>query len=905
MKSMMMYNPTHTPIATYRLQLNEHFTFRDVHDILDYLHALGVSTIYASPVLGAVKGSTHGYDGTDPHQVSPAIGTLEEWRALSARLKERGMSWLQDIVPNHLAYDADNPRLMDVMERGPLSPYYRYFDINWEHPSKELHGKLQLPFLDKPLAECIAEGRFQLRFTSAGYVLQCGEQAYPLSMPAYELLLQAVPAITTAAPFGELVTALQEAAEQSSSLQAWQAAKQQLIVDFTQQQGSDTLAVAVAETVNISPSLLPALLDKLYYHWEYWRKTESEINYRRFFTVNQLITLRMEEEAVFDEYHTFLAQLYREGLIQGMRIDHIDGLQEPGTYIRRLRRLLGDDLYLIAEKILEGAERLPADWALQGSSGYDFLATVNQLLTDGGGAQKLLRFYRCLSAVPVKYERLVREQKELILSAYMGGEWENLVHDCYTLGLADGSYTRDQLKAAIGLFMVCMPVYRAYPEDWPLSAVDQQVIRSAFDKAAQLAPLLSPVLEMMAAWWHPGIGNKDINVKGMVFLKRLMQFTGPLTAKGVEDTAFYIYHPLISHNEVGDTPGVLGKLDARAFHAHMVERQAQHPFTMNATSTHDTKRGEDARIRLNMLTLLADKWIQQVQTWHSMNAACCTRRGQDTIPGLNEEYLIYQSLIGSFPIDGLADITFIERFCAFLVKALREGKAHTNWSEPNVDYENACTSFVQQLLSPEHPFLDSFVPFLEQVKALAVRYSLAQVLLRITAPGIPDLYQGAELWELSFVDPDNRRPVNYRSRQVWLSALIEKEREGYAALLAYLEAHAQSGVEKLYVTWKALQYRRAHAQLFLEGSYVPLSTTDDAYLAYARRQEDQWCIVVCPLPCTPVQVVEEVSSLVLLPEGAPLKWCNLFTGEEVEVSNGGLSLSCLQTFPVALLTPMI
>lgn len=900
----MIYNPTHTPVATYRLQLHKQFTFRDIDNILEYLHQLGVSTIYASPVLGAVEGSTHGYDGTDPHQVSPAIGTLEEWRSLSDRLKELGMNWLQDIVPNHLAYDTDNLRLMDVLERGPLSPYYRYFDIDWEHPSPVLYGKVQLPFLEKPLAECVSDGGFLLRFTPGGYLLQYGEQAYPLSMPGYELLLRAVPAITTAAPFGQLVVALQEAARQYPALAAWRAAKERIIADFVQQPGNDELAVAVADTVNISPTLLPALFDSLYYHWEYWRKTESEINYRRFFTVNQLITLRMEDEAVFEEYHTFLAQLYREGLIQGMRIDHIDGLQEPGKYIRRLRRLLGDEAYLIAEKILEGEERQPVDWALEGSSGYDFLALVNQLLTDGGGAQKLLRFYRCLSTIPVKYERLVREQKELILSAYMGGEWENLVNDCYKLGLADGSYSREQLKAAIGLFMICMPVYRAYPEEWPLSAADQQVIQVAFDDAVRLEPSLSPVLDMMAAWWHPGSGNKEISSKGVLFLKRLMQFTGPLTAKGVEDTVFYIYHPLISHNEVGDTPGVLGKLDAAGFHRSMAERQKRQPLTMNTTATHDTKRGEDARIRLNMLTLLADKWIQQVQLWHSMNVGFCTQRGQGTVPGLNEEYLIYQSMIGGFPIDGLADATFTERFCAFLVKALREGKEHTNWSEPDVDYEQACMSFVQQILSPEHVFLDSFIPFLEQVKMLAVRYSLAQVLLRITAPGIPDLYQGAELWDLSFVDPDNRRPVNYRSRQVWLSALMEKEREGYPALLAYLEAHAQSGVEKLYVTWKALQYRRANARLFLEGSYEPLVTGDDAYLAYARRCEDNWCIVVVPLPSTAVFTSGAVVAALSLPAGAPSRWRYLFTGEEVDATEEGLSLSGMDKFPVAILVPI-
>jgi (1->4)-alpha-D-glucan 1-alpha-D-glucosylmutase len=803
---MKSYSP---PTATYRLQLHAGFTFKQLQEILDYLHDLGISTIYASPIFKATPGSQHGYDVTDPHQINPEIGTIEELRVIHQQLSERQMTWLQDIVPNHMAYHMTNWRLYDVLERGPLSPYYEYFDIDWQHPL--FAGKVMAPFSGASVKlEAIPDGT-----------------SFPLSISAYDAM-----------PFPVMEKLYQQATSGTSAAE-WAARKRELLTPF-----ADELKVP------------DHVIDQQYYQLTHWSDTDTKINYRRFFTVNELITLRMETPAVFEEYHIFVHSLYREGLIQGLRIDHIDGLRDPAAYIQQLRRLFGSSCYIIAEKILESDESFPSDWALQGTSGYEFLSYTNHLLSNNAGASQIRDFY--LRLQPGDYNEIVYAKKRLILERYMAGEWENLVRYCYTLKLADARVNREKLKEAIALFMICLPVYRLYnfsPSD---------VVLETFEYARSKNISLETEMALLESFFEEPSGNR------LLFLQRLMQFTGPLMAKGVEDTTFYVYNPLLSFNEVGDSPANTDfTLDT--FHKRLLARQQHTPLSLNTTATHDTKRGEDGRIRLNMLTLMPALWEEHVGLWREMNDCPLT---------FNDEYFIYQSIVaGYFP-----DVTRLQEY---FIKAVREAKVNSSWAAPVAEYEDAAVSFIARILS-DPQFVASLREFMVAVDAYAYVSSLVQVLVKITSPGIPDIYQGCELWDYSYVDPDNRRPVDYALRR---SMLAELQQRG---TFVFDSSERAAGLEKMFVTWKALHCRASFAELFIEGDYIPLQS-NVPLLAYARVHKKQWAVVIAPLPG------ETPSGTVLLPAGAPGRWRNVFTGVEFE-ANGVLTVAeVLKDFPVGLL----
>ncbi|WP_158568846.1 malto-oligosyltrehalose synthase [Chitinophaga silvisoli] len=876
---MKSYNP---PTATYRIQFHAGFTFKQLKEIIPYLHTLGISTIYASPIFKATPGSQHGYDVTNPHMINPEIGTIDELREIHQLLQQRDMTWLQDIVPNHMAFHAENTRLYDVMERGPLSPYYYYFDIDWHHP--DFAGKLMAPVLGKPLASCIGDHEIKLGITPSGFTINYYQQVFPLSVTAYELISDQL-VDSDALPVTKLFASLYQRATAGTSLDDWTSQKRELMAAVKDL----GILQALVDKVNNNTELLTKVLARQDYQLTCWSDADKAINYRRFFTVNELITLRMETQEVFNEYHTFLHTLYREGLVQGLRIDHIDGLQDPETYIERLRQLFGRNCYIIAEKILEAQESLPYKWALQGTSGYEFLSFVNHLITYQKGLLELKEFYDSLlaseggsnsSSGMASYEDIVLEKKRLILERHMGGEWENLVRLCYTLKLADARVNRDLLKEAIGLFMVCLPVYRLYPGPGD-TAVDELVV-ATFARMRSLNRSAEPAILLLEQWWEE---NK------LPFLMRLMQFTGPLTAKGVEDTTFYVYNALLSFNEVGDSPATVPV----NFHQLMIVRQQQTPHSLNTTATHDTKRGEDGRIRLNMLSLFTEEWKELIGKWREMNQ-----------PGikLNDEYFIYQSIISGYAgsgnsgsgYSGSSEMSpeFIERLQQYMTKALREGKVNSSWSSPDEEYEKKVTDFISRILQ-SGPFLETLLPFIEKLDSYAYVGSLVQTLVKLTAPGIPDTYQGTELWDYSFVDPDNRRAVDYSVRSQLL-----KDISGISgpALFEYLEAHKKQGAEKLYLTWKALHCRKHYPNLFLEGDYLPLQTSGTNVLAYARVYKQEWAVVVIPLPDQ-----QPVTASVLLPTGAPVRWKNIFTEEEIE-GKGAIEADLLfKKFPVALLIP--
>lgn len=885
------------PSSTYRVQLHKDFTFADLENIIDYLHTLGVSTIYAAPIVKAVPGSMHGYDVIDPHELNPEIGDLEMLQKLAALLKERNMTWLQDIVPNHMAFHPLNFRLMDVLERGDASSYYDYFDINWQHHAEHLKGKLHIPFLGKELEECIAGNELKISFSEKGFTVDYFETSFPLSVSACELLLEKI-----RDDFG-LQNFFQE--NRRAAYSKWKKEKDNLVNALLKDENKHLSILALLDSVNNDKQKLLHLLNAQHYVLTFWKHSEWEMGYRRFFTVNELICLRMEDEAVFNEYHTFFSSLYRDQLIQGLRIDHIDGLKDPFKYISALRKLFGDDCYIIAEKILEAKEEMPAHWPLQGTSGYEFLSHISQLITNRKGAGQLLDFYRELIPSLKPYNELVLSNKKLILERYMDGEWDNLVHYFIQLGLS-AEFPRDKIKKGLGYVMISLPVYRIYPEKLPLGGNDIIVINETFEKALSQGSGSKVVLEYLYNLFTAH-QEDTVSDRALCFLQRLMQFTGPLTAKGVEDTTFYIYNPLISHDEVGDSPSTLG-ISIINFHTKMMARQKNASLSLNATATHDTKRGEDARLRLNILSLFPEDWKTLVVQWINDHKKFHRKTSKGKVaPLINDEYYIYQSIVGGFPED--LDVTpeWTARLQAYITKVVREAKVNSDWGDPDQEYEEACSAFVAAILTPDSDFLESILPFIRKIARVSYRYAAAQALIKITAPGIPDIYQGCELWDLSFVDPDNRRPVDYEKRKFFLDQLIEKEKEGPHILFPFLEDHRNAGMEKLFVTWKSLTCRRQNFSLFTEGRYIPLQVTgqDIVTVAFARNHGENWALVIVPLRIKeqhhdPANIVTDDE--IILPENAPGRWRNIFTGETVQAQGRMPLATCIERFSVALFT---
>ncbi len=883
------------PTATYRVQFNDHFGLRDLDAILAYLHALGISTIYASPLTKASKGSQHGYDVADPRSINPEIGTKEEFAALAERMRDYGMTWLQDIVPNHMVYSTENPWLLDVLERGKGSLYYSFFDLQPEQ-SETLGERIMAPFLGDSIAECIRKKEMTLQYSDGGFVLRYFNTDWPVAIHLYEWVCT----ITGECP-GQLKELLDELLIASlSPIAEWEAAKRKWSAGVATEKELTRHIRQQVDFFNQSPPLLETLADSQYYALTHHRLSSSLINYRRFFTVNSLICLRMESREVFDAYHQKIAEWYHQGWIQGLRIDHIDGLAAPAEYLSRVRELFGADCYVVAEKILARDEELPEYWELQGTTGYEFLAAANQVLTDAAGSRKLLHWYsREVIELP-DYPDLVTARKYFFLRSYMGGELDNLV-ELLRSTPATGAATRNvvNLREAIAMLLACFPVYRLYPGGGAFTASDKLIIASAFDRARRNRPKYQSELE----WLSGMLFSED----AAPFLMRFMQFTGPLAAKGIEDTTFYVYNPHISHCEVGDTPAVAGT-DPVAFHRFMQKRQMQWPDSLNATTTHDTKRGEDARIRLNLLSAQPEEWIESVKRWREMNrglvafakGALFGESGGSSrrAPSLNDEYLIYQALIGGWPADGIVTDEFRERFSGYLRKALREAKVETNYDAPDQWYEGACQNFAAELLAEASPFRSDFGLFAVSIGREAPCFSLAQLLLKLTAPGIPDIYQGAECWDFSFVDPDNRRPVDYAFRTALLKEIRKRETVSLTAALDFVLDHPEKAAMKLWVIYRTLNFRREHPAVFSSGAYLPVPV-DGPALAYIRRQEDRWVLVLVPL----IRWGEVGSGKwrLTLPAQAPNEWNELFTGDLHHLVEGSLQWSGWERFPVAML----
>ncbi len=868
------------PVATYRLQFNRNFTLKNAETILPYLYKSGIKTVYASPVLKAVKGSNHGYDVTNPHQINPEIGTAVDFESLTRKVHDYKMGWIQDIVPNHMAYSTENPWIYDILEKGKESEYFEFFDIIENHPDPDLKNKLMLPFFGKPVNELIKDNELSVVFSGKGFKLKYFENEYPISVPAYATILRAagqIPFPEPAVPFthtGNTITSF------SSNLQ-------NLINAYSESsEFREYIDSCLAKTNGYSDKL-KEVIDDLYYHPSFWRDTEEKINYRRFFTINGLICLNIQHEKVFNEYHQLIKEWIKNKMIDGLRVDHIDGLFNPTEYLQRLRKMTGEGIPIYVEKILEKDETLPAHWPVQGSTGYDFLSLVNNLLTNRDTGPLFNSFYSDWIHKPVNYEDVFYNKNRFIQYKRLAGELNNLTRKCLTLNSVQRKESDEQkIKAAIGEFLVACPVYKVYNSPSVFLEHDTEMVQNIGETAIKKNPDNKNTLKMLVDLFMlklPGSKNEIQLVDA--FFRRCMQFAGPLMAKGIEDTAFYSFNPFIGHNEVGDSPAYFG-ISSDIFHRAMEERLENLPLSMNALSTHDTKRGEDARARLNVLSDMPVRWMEEAKRWREINRQYKKLIEDREIPTPNDEYLIYQVLCAHIPMNGKADESFINRLQDYLVKAMREAKENSSWSNPDENYESETLNFINRIFSPDSLFPERLIRFMEELIPHGIVNSIAQVVLKNTLPGIPDTFQGTEIWNLSFVDPDNRHPVDYLTLSENLEELEQSYAEDPSALAESLFSNPLTGKLKQWVSWLTLKERQKYPDLFLKGSYIPLKVIGKYHkriVAFYRGYDNQHLVVILPLSTAKLEgdYLWE-GTQIRLPESVPEGMKNLLTGQPTE-----------------------
>jgi len=785
------------PISTYRLQFSKQFRFNDAELLVPYLNRLGISDLYASPIFSARRGSTHGYDVTDPTRLNPELGTEEEFGALDRELKRYGMGLLLDIVPNHMAASPENPWWQDILEKGNNSCYAGLFDMNW------------LAF-DK---------------------------------------------------------------------------------DRSKQTG-----------------------------------------HRRFFDIGDLVGIRVEDPKVFEATHSLVFKLIADDKITGLRIDHIDGLYDPLEYLLRLQQNIARQasgvreeirFYVVVEKILAGDETISEEWPVSGTTGYDFTNMLNALFVNGDGIRDLDKIYSSFTGGQFVFTDIVYKKKKQVMAELFPEEMEAIGRYLAHLNQNAGHVPRlgiQEAKEALVEVTACMPVYRTYMRTWEVSRRDRMWLEYAFREAERRGNVTnSAALDFLRQVF---LSNFPIDFtpkkkeEWQHFKVRWQQLTGAIMAKGFEDTALYTYNRLISLNEVGGQPDSLG-LSVDEFHRHNLARLKHCPHSLNATSTHDTKRSEDVRARLNVLSEIPEEWEERLIRWSQWNKARKSKANGLPVPETNMEIFLYQTLLGAWPFSIREAGSFKKRLKEYVIKAAREAKEHTSWLQSNQEYEGLLLKFIESILqtSEENEFLGDFLHFQRRIAFYGAMNSLAQVLLKITSPGVPDFYQGMELWDFSLVDPDNRRQVNFDRRIKLLDKLIQQERLGQQSLVARITKSWQDGRIKLYATHKALDARRVDRDVFRDGSYVPLHVEgkrQEHVCAFARNMGEKWAVTVVPVFLTKLVEVGGLpcgqkvwgDDIILLPGDAPGYWLNVFTGERLRVfgKQKGLYISeIFNIFPVALL----
>ena len=974
------------PRATYRLQLGPDLTFDDAAALVPYLAALGISDCYISPFFEASSNRSHGYDVSDHGRFRAELGGEIAFGRFAQALRHHGLGLLIDVVPNHMGIAGNrNAWWFDVLTHGASSPYAPFFDIDWVPVKAELANKVLLPLLGDQYGVVLDRGELRLQLSDGRFTIHYYDTVLPVAPRTYVQIL--------GHRLDELEVAL--GSEHTALLEL--KAVHQLLLTIPHRTETDPERLAarhreaeiadqkfarlletsgdvrdfITENVRLfngtpgdprSFDLLDGLLNDQVYRLAYWRVAGEEINYRRFFDINELAAIRTEDPRVFAETHRLIFRLLREGTVTGLRIDHPDGLYAPGEYFRRLQRAcyletvrgkvaseaVGDStawrdrtvlehydaaqqergaslrpFYVVAEKILAPGERLPDHWAVLGTTGYEFLNCLNGIFIDRQQAGAMERIYMRLIRQRPSFSEIVYQSKRLIMETSMAAELSMLGHRFDRASEKHRSsrdFTLASLTQALREIIANFPVYRTYVGDSGNGPSERD--REYIGRALVAAKRRTPTVDVsIYDWIHdllvlkfPAWADEADRAERLDLVLRFQQMTGPITAKGYEDTALYRYHRLVSLNEVGSDPSRFGTTVAE-FHAFNVTRQASSPHALSATSTHDTKRSEDVRARINVLSEIPGEWLARVRTWQNLNRKHRVVVDGQAVPGPNEEYLLYQTLIGAWPIS-------VDRLQAFLLKAIHEAKIETSWINPALRYDEAVLSFAKAVLDPARSdrFLADFTAFQARVAAGGALNSLAQVLVKVTAPGVPDFYQGTELWDLSLVDPDNRRPIDWALRQRLLDDLV-KEIDGAhasAALARSLLESREDGRIKLYLTRQALAFRRTRALLFERGEYRPLEAQGplaEHVCAFARVADAGIALTVVPRHLAKRRIDDPPlgpdywgRTMLLIPEDLGARFSNVLTGEILEVGltaeGRGVELGrVLASFPVALLEP--
>ncbi len=824
------------PTATYRIQFNPDFGFQAAQTVISYLADLGISDLYASPIFKAVKGSLHGYDVVDPNHLNPELGGPSDLEGLAAELRTYNMGWIQDIVPNHMAIDSENRLLMDILENGSSSRYFQFFDVDWDYPAASLNKRILAPFLGRFYGECLEDGEIALQYGPDGFKTAYYNLAFPLRIESYLNLFNNLSQLKRKLPednpdFIKLLGILYVLKSLSSSDEPEERNNQIKFIQHTMWEAYNSNAVIKAfvdENVRTfngekgkaeSFNFLDDLLSQQVFRLSFWKVAAEEINYRRFFCVNGLISLKVEDDHVLNHTHGLIFDLIERRIVTGLRIDHVDGLYDPASYLKKVRGR-APAAYIVVEKILDLNEDLPPFWPVQGTTGYDFTNYVNELFCQKKNERAFCKIYAGVTGLKNSYEDVVRDNKKLMIQEDMASDVHNLAQLLKNISSRDrhgSDITLTALQRALTEVLAVFPVYRTYISQVVVSDDDRKYILAAVDRARANFPALLHGFAFVRRFLlldFPDYVSEEEKRDWLHFAMRFQQLSGPVMAKGVEDTTHYVYNRLLSLNEVGGRPGQFG-CSLEEFHNFNAKKRELWPDSLNATSTHDTKRGEDARARINVLSEMPDEWLKKLRTWIRINRGKKKRVHGLAVPDRNDEYFLYQTLIGAWPFsDDRVSRASLKELRRYIVKAVREAKVHTAWLKPDTEYENAYVSFAEKILarSEANEFLKELIPFCRRVSHYGILNSLSQTLIKITSPGVPDFYQGSELWDLSLVDPDNRRPVDFEKRRAMLAGIREQDDADIGRLVQDLLSTKEDGKIKLFLIYRGAQSKKSKSR---------------------------------------------------------------------------------------------
>jgi (1->4)-alpha-D-glucan 1-alpha-D-glucosylmutase len=945
---------TRFPTATYRVQLSRDFRFVDATKILDYLHTLGISDLYLSPILASRRGSGHGYDVTDPSRINPELGSEEEFATLQTELQNRGMGLLLDTVPNHMAASAENPWWMDVLENGVQSAFASFFDIEWHPHARSLDGRILLPVLGRPFGEALDAGEIKLTFHDGRFFFEYSDSLFPLTPRSYygilnrrsdrlkELMGEEDPAYHEYSGILASVRELSNTNRRASENTADQRLRFEASRDRLKSLIASSKEVAKLVEENVTDingkegdpgsfGFVQRLLAEQNYKLAFWQNLNESINYRRFFTIADLVGVRVEDPLVFEATHGYILRLVSKSPAAGLRVDHIDGLRDPLAYLNRLQeRLASDDShkgsppYVLVEKILSHHESLPEDWPVSGTTGYDYLNEANGIFVEPQRAHRMEEIFSAFTGRQQNFADVVYEKKKLVMNTLLGVEMRTLGRQMAELAAQD-RYARElnraQLIDALIEVTACLSVYRTYIRNMDLTPhatkYIEEAISTARGRATSLKPAYFDFVRDVLLILNPPHVLVDQREARLAFVMRWQQFTGPIVAKGLEDTALYVYHPLLSLNEVGGDPRPSEATSREGFYSFLEERRRSWPRSLDASTTHDTKRSEDVRARLNAVSEMPAEWEDHLKGWAKLNAPFKTTVNRHSVPDRSEEYFLYQTLLGVWPLDSEGCASLLERVQAHIIKATREAMVHTRWTRPNQPHEDALLSFVSGILSKDNTdFLADFRQFHKKIAYFGMINGLSQTLLKITVPGVPDFYQGSELWDLRLVDPDNRGPVDFDRRTAALNEIVTGEAGGPSAQNLIKSWH--DGRIKLYLIWKALQFRRSHEEIFRDGDFLPLQVEgrySQNITAFARKHGSSWLMAAVPQWLSQVPAMPDRTKTgfnwedtrLLLPTGSPSLWNSTLLSQQVpafsEESQGYVNARDLFCdLPVALIS---